>query len=60
MPKQTFEEKIKAGKAKFKVIREGSFRRSINRHAIGVALRRDKSGVVYIEKIVPAGDEILR
>lgn len=52
MPKQTFEEKIKAGKAKFKVIREGNFRILYSRKALGVALRQSPTGSPYQENII--------
>lgn len=54
MPKQTFEEKIKAGKAKFKVIREGRFRLEQKSQHLGVALRRDSKGNVCLENMVLA------
>jgi hypothetical protein len=51
MPKQSFEEKIKAGKAKFKAIREGDFRLFACQRSFGVALRRSVKGDTYQEKL---------
>jgi len=51
MAKQSFDEKIKAGKAKFRAIRKGHFWRLNKRTSLGVALRRDIAGNVDLQKI---------
>lgn len=53
MPKQSFEEKIKAGKAKFKSIREGNFQRVKTLRPLGIALGKDVRGVVHQTYILP-------
>lgn len=52
MSKQSYEIKAKACGEKFKAIREGRFKRGLQLQHLGVALRRDSKGNVYLENMI--------